>query len=97
MGINAFLKVVSSLTFKTLLPLVVFGLLTTPPFIAVDAFSSDTDGELSLEERVAALEESRWSDKIAIHGVLAGAYQGENPSGPDDVDSFERGAIAVQP
>jgi porin len=54
--------------------------------------------ELSLEERVAALEAGRsWSDKIAIHGVLAGACQGESASGPQDADSIDRGAVAFQP
>jgi len=51
----------------------------------------------SIEERVAALEGNRWSDKIAIHGVLAGAYQYEDADGPEDAESFGRGAVAVQP
>jgi hypothetical protein len=50
-----------------------------------------------LEERVAALEANRWSDKIAIHGVLAGAYQYEDANGPADAESFGRGAVAFQP
>ncbi len=59
--------------------------------------SSDT-GELKLEQRIAALEEARgWSDKVSIHGVLAGVYQGESADGPDDADSIARGAISFQP
>ena len=52
-----------------------------------------------LTERVTALEEksSGWSDKIAIHGVLAGVYQGESASGPVDADSIERGRLNFQP
>jgi hypothetical protein len=51
----------------------------------------------SLEARIAALEGDRWSDKIAIHGVLAGVYQYEDPSGPPDAEALDRGAIAFQP
>lgn len=51
----------------------------------------------SLEERDAALEDNRWSDKIAIHGVLAGAYQYEDADGPQGAESFGRGAMAFQP
>ena len=99
MRINALLIIGNSLTHKTVLLLVVFCLLTVSPFIAVNGFSSDGDGQLNLEERVAALEEAGggWSDKIEIHGVLAGVYQGESASGPEDADSFERGALNFQP
>lgn len=69
---------------------------------AVEAFPEDSrqpaDDEIKqLEERVAALEDKRWSDKIAIHGVLAGAYQYEDADGPQDAESFGRGAVAFQP
>jgi len=50
-----------------------------------------------LEARVATLEENRWRDRIAIHGVLAGAYQYEDPSGPADAESVGRGAVAFEP
>ena len=50
-----------------------------------------------LEARLAALEENRWRDRIAIHGVLAGAYQYEDPSGPADAESVGRGAVAFEP
>jgi len=50
-----------------------------------------------LEDRVTALEENRWGDRIAIHGVLAGAYQYEDPSGPADAESVGRGAVAFEP
>lgn len=65
---------------------------------AADKEVKKVGGVKSLEERVAILEErGDWSDKIAIHGVLAGAYQDESASGPEDADSFARGAVAFQP
>jgi porin len=51
----------------------------------------------NLEERVSALEDNIWSDKIAIHGVLAGAYQYEDINDPEEAESFGRGAVAFQP
>ncbi len=54
-------------------------------------------GIKELEDRVAALERNHWTDKIAIHGVLAGAYQYENPSGPADADAIGRGAVGFAP
>ena len=56
-----------------------------------------TEEVSALEKRVTALETNRWSDNIANHGVLAGAYQHEDPSGPADVDSSGRGAMVFQP
>jgi hypothetical protein len=50
-----------------------------------------------LESRVAELEENRWGERIAIHGVLAGVYQNEDPSGPADAESIGRGAVAFEP
>ena len=69
---------------------------------AVEAVSEESrvpaDDEIKqLEERVAALEDNLWSDKIAIHGVLAGAYQYEDADGPQGAESFGRGAMAFQP
>ena len=69
---------------------------------AVEALSEEgvepaADGIKQLEARVGALEANRWRDRIAIHGVLAGAYQYEDADGPQDAESFGRGAVAFQP
>ncbi len=64
---------------------------------AREAVAQEVGAEASLEARVAALEANHWTDKIAVHGVLAGAYQEEIPSGPEDAESTGRGALAFQP
>jgi len=61
------------------------------------AAEGQESAELNLEERVTALEKDRLVEKIAIHGVLAGAYQRETANGPDDAGSFARGAVTLQP
>ena len=68
-----------------------------PAAAAAEAAAADGAEEPSLEARIAALEKDRWSDKIAIHGVLAGVFQYEDPDGPQDAESFGRGAVAFQP
>ena len=69
---------------------------------AAEAAAAETnqqaaDGVKELEARVAALEDNTWTNRIAIHGVLAGAYQYERPNGPADAESYGRGAVAFEP
>lgn len=59
--------------------------------------AKETSNVKNLEERIAALEDNRWTNKVSIHGVLSGAYQYESPSSPQSAESFGRGAVAFQP
>jgi len=86
--------------------ILLFGLLSfylAIPAVAQEAPDSKTAANAgagdvkTLEARISALEENRWTDKIALHGILAGAYQHEDPSGPQGAESFGRGALAFQP
>ncbi|MFH1984684.1 MAG: hypothetical protein ABIL58_22820, partial [Pseudomonadota bacterium] len=63
-----------------------------------------TEDVRRLQERVDQLEQQSagdktlagWSEKIAIHGVLAGAYQYESISGPATAESVGRGAVPLK-
>jgi hypothetical protein len=45
----------------------------------------------------SAETEEGLADRVTFGGVISGAYQYEKVNGSDDVDDFDRGAVAVQP
>lgn len=74
------------------------------------AFGQENPGREELAEEVRKLQErvdqlekqpqseeapEGWAEKVAIHGVLAGAYQYESISGPPNAESVGRGAVPL--